>query len=231
MKKRVAMAGALIRPCDLLILDEPTNHIDNDTVDWLEGHLARRKGALLLVTHDRYFLERVANRIVELDRGTLFTYQANYSRYLEMRIEREELEQASERKRQNLFRTELAWIRRGARARTTKQKARIDRFEELKETKGELRAGMTDISLTSSRLGRKIIDLDDLSKGFGEKKLFEHLELHVLRDDRIGILGPNGCGKSTLLNLIAGRLQPDAGVVQLSGIRSASVFSRRTMKA
>jgi len=226
MKKRVAMAAALIRPCELLILDEPTNHIDNDTVDWLEGYLARRKGALLLVTHDRYFLERVANRIVELDHGTLFTYQANYSRYLEMRIEREDLEQAAERKRMNLFKTELAWIRRGARARTTKQKARIDRFEDLKETKAEQRAGMTDISLTASRLGRKIIDLEDLSKGFGEWKLFEHLELHVLRDDRIGILGPNGCGKSTLLNLIAGRLLPDTGEVQVGDTVRIGFFTQ-----
>lgn len=226
MKKRVAMASALIRPCDLLILDEPTNHIDNDAVDWLEGHLARRKGALLLVTHDRYFLERVANRIIELDRGVLFSYQANYSRFLEMKVEREELEQGAERKRQNLYRTELAWIRRGARARTTKQKARIDRFELLQEDKFDARGSMSDISMGAARLGRKIVDLEDVTKGFGGQKLFEHLQLRILRDDRIGIVGPNGSGKSTLLNLIAGRLQPDSGEVQVGDTVKIGFFTQ-----
>ncbi len=216
MKKRVAMAGALIRPCDLLILDEPTNHIDNDTVEWLEGHLARRKGALLLVTHDRYFLERVVNRVVELDRGSLNTYEANYSRYLEMKLEREEREQSMERKRQNLYRNELAWIRRGARARTTKQKARIDRFEQLGEQVPEAGQGsVSEISVGAARLGRQIIDLDGVSKGFGSEPLFSDLDLHLLREDRIGVVGPNGCGKSTFLNLVAGRLLPDRGTIRV----------------
>jgi len=226
MKKRVAMAAALIRPCELLILDEPTNHIDNDTVDWLEGYLSRRKGALLLVTHDRYFLERVANRIIELDRGELFSYQANYSRFLEMKLERETLEQGAERKRQNLYRNELAWIRRGARARTTKQKARIDRFEDLKESKLELRSDMTGITIGAARLGKKIIDVLAASKTFGEKRLFQHLELRMLRDDRIGIVGPNGSGKSTLLNLIAGRLEPDEGSIELGETIKIGFFTQ-----
>lgn len=226
MKKRVAMASALIRPCDLLILDEPTNHIDNDAVDWLEGHLAKRKGALLLVTHDRYFLERVANRIIELDRGVLYSYQANYSRFLEMKLEREDLEQGAQRKRQNLYRTELAWIRRGARARTTKQKARIDRFELLQEDKTEQRGSMSGISMGAARLGGKIVDLEDVSKGFGGNTLFEHLQLRILRDDRIGIVGPNGSGKSTLLNLIAGRLQPDTGEVQVGDTVKIGFFTQ-----
>ncbi len=216
MKKRVAMAAALIRPCDLLILDEPTNHIDNETVDWLEGHLARHRGALLLVTHDRYFLERVVNRVIELDRGTLTTYEANYSKYLEMRLAREEQEEAMERKRQNLFRAELAWIRRGARARTTKQKARIDRFEAIQEAEPEAARGkVSDITVGAARLGRQIIDLDGVTKGFDKGPLFKDFDLHLKRDDRIGIVGPNGCGKSTLLRLISGRMAPDAGTIRV----------------
>lgn len=216
MKKRVAMAAALIRPCDLLILDEPTNHIDNETVDWLEGHLARHRGALLLVTHDRYFLERVVNRVIELDRGTLTTYEANYSKYLEMRLAREEQEEAMERKRQNLFRAELAWIRRGARARTTKQKARIDRFEAIQEAEPEAARGkVSDITVGAARLGRQIIDLDGVAKGFDKGPLFKDFDLHLKRDDRIGIVGPNGCGKSTLLRLISGRMAPDAGTIRV----------------
>lgn len=227
MKKRVAMAAALIRPCDLLILDEPTNHIDNDTVDWLEGHLARRKGALLLVTHDRYFLERVVNRVIELDRGTLTAYEANYSRYLEMRLEREEREQAVERKRQNLFRNELAWIRRGARARTTKQKARIERFEAIQDAAPEAARGSVEtITVGAARLGRQIIDLDGVAKGYANGPLFRDIDLHLLRDDRIGIVGPNGAGKSTLLKLLSGRLQPDAGTVRIGDTVRIGFFTQ-----
>lgn len=227
MKKRVAMAAALIRPCDLLILDEPTNHIDNETVDWLEGHLARRKGALLLVTHDRYFLERVVNRVIELDRGALNTYEANYSKYLEMRLEREEREESMERKRQNLFRSELAWIRRGARARTTKQKARIDRFEAIAEAEPEAgRGNVSEITVGAARLGRQIIDLDGVAKGFGKGPLFQKLDLHLLRDDRIGIVGPNGCGKSTLLRLISGRMAPDTGTVRIGDTVRIGFFTQ-----
>lgn len=226
MKKRVAMAAALIRPSNLLILDEPTNHIDNDTVAWMERYLANRKGALLLVTHDRYFLERVTNRIIELDHGNLFGYQANYSRYLEMKLEREVVAQGMERKRQNLYKKELAWIRRGAKARTTKSKARIDRFEALKDTQMEAHTDFSDITITSMRLGKKIIDLLDVSKSFDEKTLFQKLELRLLRNDRIGIVGPNGCGKSTLLNLIAGNMAPDIGVVSVGETVKVGFFTQ-----
>ena len=205
-RKRVAMASALISPMDLLILDEPTNHIDNDTVDWLEKYLNKRKGALLMVTHDRYFLDRVVNRIIELDSGKLYSYQANYSKFLEMKVEREELEQSSERKRQNLLRTELEWIRRGARARSTKQKARIDRFEKLQEVQGPGSYDGIEIKVGAARLGRKIIELENISKSFPGIDLVKDFSYILLRDDRVGIIGPNGSGKSTLLKMIAGRL-------------------------
>ncbi len=168
-RKRIAMAGALINPTELLILDEPTNHIDNETVDWLEKYLNVRKGALLMVTHDRYFLDRVANRIIELDNGRLYSYQANYSKFLEMKAQREELEQASERKRQNLFRNELEWIRRGAQARSTKQKARIERFEKLKEADVPKQDENIEIQVGAARLGRKIIEVEDIKKSYGDK--------------------------------------------------------------
>ena len=165
-KKRVAMAAALIRPAGLLILDEPTNHIDNDTVDWLEQYLKRRRGALLMVTHDRYFLERVANRILELDHGRIFSYADNYSEYLERKLEREENEASADEKRKNLLRKELKWMRRGARARSTKQKARIDRFEKLSEGKSPAPGGGIEISVASSRLGKKVVEIEHLCKSF-----------------------------------------------------------------
>jgi ATP-binding cassette subfamily F protein uup len=213
-KKRVAMASALIRPADLLILDEPTNHIDNDTVDWLENYLGRRSGALLIVTHDRYFLERVSNRILELDGGRLYSYGANYSRYLEMKLEREENAVTADAKRRNLLRKELKWIQRGAKARSTKQKARIDRFEKLSDEGASADIGSAfEISVASSRLGKKIIELDHISKGFSGKQLIDDFSYNLLRDDRIGIIGPNGSGKTTLLNIIAGRLKADSGAL------------------
>lgn len=212
-RKRVAMASALISPADLLILDEPTNHIDNDTVDWLENYLHKRKGALLMVTHDRYFLDRVVNRIIELDRGKLYSYQANYSSFLEMKAEREEMEQSSERKRQNLLRNELEWIRRGAKARSTKQKARIERFEKLQDEQAPANLGNVEMIAGSSRLGRKTIELEKISKSFPGVEVIKDFSYIVLRDDRIGVIGPNGRGKSTLLNIVAGRLNPDKGSV------------------
>jgi len=212
-KKRVAMAAALITPADLLILDEPTNHIDNTTVDWLEKYLNSRKGALLMVTHDRYFLDRVSNRIVELDNGRLFSYQANYSKFLEMKAEREVLEQASERKRQNLYRHELEWIRQGAQARSTKQKSRIERFEKLKEEQPPQTYENIEIRAGSTRLGRKTIELEHVAKSFTVKKIINDFSYILQKNDRIGIIGPNGSGKSTLLNIIAGRLEPDMGTV------------------
>ena len=212
-KKRVAMAAALINPADLLILDEPTNHIDNTAVDWLEKYLNSRKGALLMVTHDRYFLDRVSNRIIELASGRLFSYQANYSKFLEMKADREELEQASERKRQNIYRRELEWIRHGAQARTTKQKSRIDRFEKLKDVQAPAEYENIEIKAGSSRLGKKTIELENVGKSFADREIIHDFSYILLRDDRIGIIGPNGSGKSTLLKMIAGRLQPDTGKV------------------
>lgn len=225
-KKRVAMAAALINPADLLIMDEPTNHIDNTTVDWLEKLLNTRKGALLIVTHDRYFLDRVCNRIIELDRGRLFSYQANYSKFLEMKAERDDMEQASERKRQNLFRRELEWISRGAQARSTKQKYRVERFKELKgekilsvNDKIEIQAGFT-------RLGKKTIELSHVGKGYDGRELIRDFSYIVLRDDRIGIVGPNGAGKSTLLKMIAGRLKPDTGSVVIGDTIKIGYFAQ-----
>ncbi|MGG3839367.1 ABC-F family ATP-binding cassette domain-containing protein [Paenibacillus thiaminolyticus] len=214
-RKRVALAAALIHPSDLLLLDEPTNHIDNDTVTWLETMLQKRSGALLMITHDRYFLDRVANRIVELDRGRAFFYEANYSRFLELKADREAREAASEDKRQNLLRQELAWIRRGARARTTKQKARIERFEALQKQEGPGQNGQVDISAASARLGKKIMELDELEARLADRPLFQGLSYIAVPEDRIGIIGPNGSGKSTLLRIIAGEREPDGGSIVL----------------
>lgn len=214
-RKRVAMARALITPADLLILDEPTNHIDNETVEWLEEYLARYKGALLLVTHDRYFLDRVTNRTFELDKGKLYSYEGNYATFLEKKAEREENEAAAESKRQNLLRRELAWLRRGAKARTTKQKARVQRAEELRDRVVEGQATKMDMALGASRLGKKVIELAHISKAYGERKLIEDFSYIVLPGDRVGIIGPNGSGKSTLLNMLAGRLAPDSGTIEI----------------
>ncbi|WP_438432866.1 ABC-F family ATP-binding cassette domain-containing protein [Gorillibacterium sp. sgz500922] len=212
-RKRVALASALIHPADLLLLDEPTNHIDNETVQWLEEELGRYRGALLLVTHDRYFLDRVTNRIFELHRGKLFVYEGNYSVFLEKKAEREEQEASSEAKRQNLLRRELEWLKRGAKARTTKQKARIDRAEELRDRKTERPDEAVDFALAGSRLGKKVVELNEVGKRIGDRMLVKDFTHIVLPGERIGIVGPNGSGKTTLLNLIAGRLAPDEGTV------------------
>ncbi|MFP3392141.1 ABC-F family ATP-binding cassette domain-containing protein [Brevibacillus sp. SIMBA_040] len=214
-RKRVAMARALIQPADLLILDEPTNHIDNETVEWLEDYLTRYKGALLLVTHDRYFLDRVTNRTFELDKGKLYSYEGNYATFLEKKAEREENEAATESKRQNLLRRELAWLRRGAKARTTKQKARVQRAEELRDRAVEGPAAKMEMALGASRLGKKVIEIEGISKAFGDRKLIQNFSYIVLPGDRVGIIGPNGSGKSTLLNLLAGRIQPDVGSIEV----------------
>jgi len=212
-RKRVALASALIQPAELLILDEPTNHIDHDSVTWLEQYLQKRRGALLMITHDRYFLDRVATVMLELDHGQLYRYEANYSRYLELKADREEREAAAEDKRQNLFRRELAWIRRGAKARTTKQKARIDRFEQIKNDAPGRRDDNMQVSTVSSRLGKQIVELEHVSLTLGGRELIHDLSYHAVPGDRIGIVGPNGRGKSTLLNLISGRLTPSSGSV------------------
>ncbi|HEY3366635.1 MAG TPA: ABC-F family ATP-binding cassette domain-containing protein [Symbiobacteriaceae bacterium] len=212
-RKRVALAQALIHPADLLILDEPTNHIDNVTVAWLEGQLAKFSGALLLVTHDRYFLDRVVTRILELDHARLYSYDGNYGRFLEQKEVREAEGVVREERRQNLLRRELAWLRRGAQARSTKQKARIDRVHSLQEQVPDAQDGSVEIAVGSRRLGRQIITLKDLSHGFDGQTLFRDFSYTLLPKDRIGIVGPNGSGKTTLLKLIAGRLTPDQGEV------------------
>ncbi|MEC2075335.1 ABC-F family ATP-binding cassette domain-containing protein [Metabacillus fastidiosus] len=214
-KKRVAIAKALIQPAHLLILDEPTNHLDNETIEWLESFLAQYKGSILLVTHDRYFLNRVTNRIYELDRGNIYTYEGNYETFLEKKAEREFNEVQAETKRQNLLRRELAWLRRGAKARTTKQKARIGRVEELKEQEGLAVKGDLDFSIGSVRLGKKVIEIENISKSYSGTSLIKDFSYLVVPGDRLGIIGPNGTGKSTLLNMIAGRIQPDTGSIEV----------------
>ncbi|AQW25070.1 ABC-F family ATP-binding cassette domain-containing protein [Clostridium perfringens] len=212
-KKRIMLAAALITPCELLILDEPTNHLDNETISWLEEYLNSRKGALLMITHDRYFLDRVTNRILELDRGRLFSYDGNYSVFLEKKMERIAIEKASEEKRQNLMRKELAWVRRGAKARTTKQKARLQRFDELVNQEGFIENENIEISVMGTRLGKKIIEIEHLNKSFDDKKIVDDFNYIVLRSDRIGIVGPNGIGKSTLMGMIEGKVKPDSGEI------------------
>ena len=212
-KKRIMLAAALITPCELLILDEPTNHLDNETISWLEEYLNSRKGALLMITHDRYFLDRVTNRILELDRGRLFSYDGNYSVFLEKKMERIAIEKASEEKRQNLMRKELAWVRRGAKARTTKQKARLQRFDELVNQEVFIENENIEISVMGTRLGKKIIEIEHLNKSFGDKKIVDDFNYIVLRSDRIGIVGPNGIGKSTLMGMIEGKVKPDSGEI------------------
>ena len=225
-RKRIALAGALIHPADLLILDEPTNHIDNDTVAWLEEYLHKRRGALVLITHDRYFLDRVVNRIIELDKGALYSYTGNYSRFLELKMQREADLEASENKRQNLLRNELAWMRKGAKARTTKQKARIDRFEQLSAEEVDLSQDKVEIMAGGSRLGRKIVELIHVNKAFGERTVIEDFSYIVLRDDRMGIVGPNGSGKSTLLNMITRQVIPDKGTVEIGQTVKIGYFSQ-----
>ncbi|MDQ0226486.1 ABC-F family ATP-binding cassette domain-containing protein [Metabacillus niabensis] len=214
-KKRVAIAKALIQPADLLILDEPTNHLDNETIEWLEGFLAGYRGSILLITHDRYFLNRVTNQIFELDQGKLYTYSGNYEVFLEKKAERETNAEQAETKRQNLLRRELAWIRRGAKARSTKQKARIDRFEELKEQKGPAAKKDLDFAIGSTRLGKKVIELEHISKSYDGKTLISDFSYLVTPGERLGIIGPNGSGKSTLLNIIAGRIPADQGTIEV----------------
>lgn len=225
-RKRVALAGALTQPSDLLILDEPTNHLDNETVCWLEQHLCRLKSGLIMVTHDRYFLERVVGRIVELTGGKLYSFEANYSKYLELKAQREEMAQASERKRQSILRREYQWIMRGARARGTKSRERIERYEALKNQSAPEAAESVQITAASSRLGRKTIELDHVSKAFGERLVIDDFSYLIARNDRIGIVGRNGAGKTTLLNLIAGRLSPDSGTVETGATVKIGYFKQ-----
>ncbi len=212
-RKRLALIRTLLSPADILILDEPTNHLDGDMADWLEETLKAKRCTLLMVTHDRYFLDSVANRIVEIERGHIYSYATNYAGYLEAKMQREESALASERKRRSILRTELEWVRRGARARSTKQKARLERYEELKNRQAPEAAQNVELGSVSSRLGRTTIELEQVSKCFGEKVLFRDFSYIFLKNDRVGFVGKNGCGKTTLMRMIAGQIQPDEGHV------------------
>jgi ABC transport system ATP-binding/permease protein len=212
-KKRVAIARALIQPADLLILDEPTNHLDNETVEWLEKYLQTFKGALLLVTHDRYFLNRVTNKIFELDRGSLYVYEGNYEIFLEKKAEREELEKSNQQKHANLLKKELAWLRAGVKARTTKQKARIERVHDLKDRTFHTDNKNIEFQVGSTRLGKNVLELIDVNKVIEGRRLINNFNHLIIPGDRIGIIGPNGAGKTTLLNIMANRIQPDSGDV------------------
>ena len=215
MRKRIALAESLIQPSDLLILDEPTNHIDLDTIKWLEDYLKNRKGALLLVTHDRYFLNRIINRILEIDKGHIYSYEGNFEYFLEKKTLRQHSEASAEEKRRRLFLNELSWIRRGAKARTTKQKARIKRFEEIKESIAKPGEEELQVPVAYTRLGKKVIEINNVFKSYDEVPVIKNLSTIILRDDRIGIVGPNGSGKTTLLNLISGIISPDGGSIDI----------------
>ncbi len=225
-RKRVAMAGILTNPCEILILDEPTNHIDSETVVWLEKFLQRFKGAIFMVTHDRYFLDRVTNVILELTGGKLYRHEGNYQYYLEAKAAREEMELAAERKRKTLYRRELEWMRRGAQARTTKAKARIERFHELEQGKLVIDESTMEMSSVASRLGKKVIELKNVTKCYDEKTLIGDFTYTVLRNDRLGILGENGSGKSTMLKMLCGELEPDIGIVEIGDTVKIGYFSQ-----
>ena len=225
-RKRVALATALIQPADVLILDEPTNHLDMEMAAWLEDYLRRFAGGMLLITHDRYFLDRVVNRIVELENGRLYSYETNYAGYLDYKAERMEMESASERKRQSVLRREYQWIMRGARARGTKSRDRIARYEALRAQETPAQAENIRISALSERMGRKTIELEHVCKGYGSQTVIADFSYHLTRDDRIGVVGVNGAGKSTLLNLIAGRIQPDSGIVSQGQTIRIGMFSQ-----
>jgi ABC transport system ATP-binding/permease protein len=227
-EKRVAIASALLHPCEVLVLDEPTNHLDNEMVEWLENYLIKYSGAIIMVTHDRYFLERVTNRIVEIESGNLYEYPGNYSKYLELKQQREELDLASERKRLSLYKKELEWINRGAQARTTKSKGRIQRFETLKENIGIEESEKLEMDSISSRLGKKTVEIKNITKKFGNKIIISEFNHNILRNARIGVVGKNGCGKSTLLNIISGQLEADGGEVIVGSTVKIGYFSQNS---
>ena len=225
-RKRVALAAVLLSTADLLILDEPTNHLDSAMADWLEEYLKKFRGALLMITHDRYFLDNVTNRIVELDKGKLYSYQGGYEKYLELKAERLSMAEAAERKRQSILRTEIAWMQRGARARSTKQKAHIQRYEALRDQKGPELDQSMELESISSRLGRTTVELDHLCKAYGDKTLIKDFTYIFLKNDRVGIIGPNGSGKSTLMKMIAGWVQPDSGTIEIGQTVKMGYFSQ-----
>lgn len=225
-KKRVALAAVLVNPADVLILDEPTNHLDNEMASWLEDYLNRFKGVVIMVTHDRYFLDRVTNKILEISHGKIYTYEAKYSDFLEMKAQREEMEMASERKKQSILRMEVEWAKRGCRARSTKQRARLDRLEAMKNSAAPVRDKNVEIDSVETRMGKKTIELHHISKRFGERVYIRDFDYIVLKNQRLGIIGPNGCGKSTLLKIIAGILEPDSGSVEIGDTIKIGYFSQ-----
>lgn len=225
-KKRVALARTLVNPADVLILDEPTNHIDNEMAVWLEEYLNKFKGVVIMVTHDRYFLNRVTNKILEISHGKLYSYQANYSQFLELKAQREEMELASERKRQSILRMELEWAKRGCRARTTKQRARLERLEALKNGTAPIADRSVELESIGTRMGKKTIELHHVSKSYDGKILIDDFDYIVLKNQRLGIIGPNGCGKSTLIKMITGRVQPDSGEIEIGDTIQIGYFAQ-----
>lgn len=225
-RKRVALVRTLLTPAEILVLDEPTNHLDNQMAEWLEEYLSKYQGAFIMVTHDRYFLDKVTNKIVEIDKGSIYTYIANYSKFLELKAEREDIEMATERKNKSLYRMDLEWMRRGARARSTKQKAHIQRFEELRDRKSIEKDKNIELNALSSRMGRKTIEIDNVSKSFGDRRLINDFSYIFLKNDRVGIVGPNGCGKTTLLKIITGNLEPEEGSVIVGETVKIGYFSQ-----
>ena len=225
-KKRVALAKALMMEADVLILDEPTNHIDNEMARCLESYLIKFKGVIIMVTHDRYLLDRVTNKILEISHGKLYGYTANYSQFLELKAQREEMELATERKRQSVLRMELEWAKRGCRARTTKQKARLERLEALKNGTAPIRDAAVELESIGTRMGKKTIELHNVSKRYGDRTLIKDFNYIVLKNQRLGIIGPNGCGKSTLMKLITGELLPDAGEVDIGDTIQIGYFAQ-----
>lgn len=214
-KRRTALAKTLAGEFDVLILDEPTNHLDEEMISWLEDYLRSYRGVVLMVTHDRYFLDRVSNRILEISHGAMYSYQANYTKFLELKAAREEMELASERKRQSVLRMELEWAKRGCRARSTKQRARLERLEALKNGSAPLADQAVEMDASEVRMGKKTIEFHHVSKGYGAEKMIDDFEYIVLKNQRLGIIGPNGCGKSTLLKMIAGLVKPDSGQIEV----------------
>lgn len=225
-KKRIALVNALLTSADILVLDEPTNHLDNAMSEWLEEYLIQFRGAVLMVTHDRYFLDRVVNRIVEVDNGKLYSYPGNYSEFVRLKEERQNMALATERKRKSLLRTELEWLSRGARARSTKQKAHIDRIKAMQEIQDIQEEKRVSMSSVASRMGNKTIELSDISKSYGERVLIKDYNYIFLKNDRIGIIGPNGCGKTTLLKIINGIVRPDTGTVEMGQTIRVGYFSQ-----
>lgn len=225
-KKRVALARTILHPADVLILDEPTNHLDAQMAAWLENFLKNYRGTVIMVTHDRYFLDKVTNKIYEIDKGKIYSYETNYSGFLELKAQREEMEIATERKNKSLYRMELEWMMRGARARSTKQKAHIQRFENLRDRQKPVEEESMELSSVSSRLGKKTIEIENVSKSFGDRKLFGNFSYIFLRNDRIGIVGGNGCGKSTLLKIIMDEIKPDTGHIEIGTTVKMGYFSQ-----